>query len=175
MSNRSNRPKNTAHRRGSGRQQDPSKAKALYELQPGGLLYHDWWDVRSVQHAEEWAHAVTSRTDIGADERQLVERAPYFAGIYGRWVPILAAMTLDECIEDGEFAVMKEGDASLVRSMYVSEFVGLEAHGEGTARDVLHRLHAKGVILMDLGGIVALATPWYLKERARRVAAGKLD
>jgi hypothetical protein len=117
---------------------------------------------------------------LDVDTAKLLSKVPYFAKIYGNPIPIMAACLLDDCVEGGWIGLLRDAGPNVptpdqAQQIPLAELVPAEGLDDGeTIRDCLHRLHAGGLLIMDCEGVVALGTPWYVKDRARRVKAGEL-
>lgn len=154
--------------------------KSLWAMQPGGDLYSDWWHIPAGLDPEEWAARANADGRLGADTAKLLSKVPYFAKMYGNPIPITAACILDDCLEDGWIGLLADAGPDVpipdrAKKIPLADLVPAEGLDDGeTVRDCLHRLHACGVLIMECEGVVALGTPWYVKDRARRVEAGEL-
>lgn len=153
--------------------------KDLWAMQPGGDLYSDWWHVPAEMDPQEWADRATTDNRLSTDAVKMMSKVPYLAKIYGTHIPITAAILLDDCIEDGWIGLLRDDGPDTptpdaARRIPLAELVPAEALDGESIRDCLHGLHASGLLIMDCEGVVALGTPWYVKDRARRVKAGEL-
>lgn len=176
--NKTRRPKTKPVQR---RPRTAAKApEGLWAMQPGGDLYSDWWHVPPGLDPEEWAGHVGTDGRLDATTLKLLSKVPYFAKIYGNPIPIMAACILDDCLEDGWIGLLADAGPDVptpdrAKRIPLADLVPAEGLDDGeTVRDCLHRLHADGLLIMECEGVVALGTPWYMKDRTRRVEAGEL-
>lgn len=158
----------------------PEAPKSLWALQLGGSMYDSWWHVQPGQDVDEWARAANENVESDG-ARALTAKVPYYARIYGANIPIIAAEFIDEMVERGTVGILRDAEPGeptpdQARPIPIEELVPPGGFDEGeTIRDVMHGLHAKGLLIVECPGVVAMGTPWYLKDRRRRVAAGELN
>jgi hypothetical protein len=162
------------------RQRRRERQKDLWTLQPGGSMYDSWWHVQPGQDVEEWARLAGQNVD-DEETAALVARVPYYAKVYGANIPIIAAEFIDEMVERGTVGILRgaepgEPTPREAKPVPIEELVPPGGFEDGmTMRDCMHTLHADGWLIVECPGVVALGTPWYLKDRKRRVAAGELS
>jgi hypothetical protein len=176
----SNRPRaGKRPTRSAGARKRVSKQKTLWDIQPGGSLYDEWVTVGD--NAQERADAVAAHSGLDDNTISIAAKVPYFAGHYGRHIPMLAALALDSLVESGSIFQLRDGGPDVppsrdVREIPIEELIPPGPLEEGqSARDCLHNLHACGLLIMENDAVVALGTPWYLKDRKRRIAAGTFN
>lgn len=129
----------------------------LYQNPPKNELYKEWIDCVNVNMAEQWTAAIESP---GSDYSQVLDRASrmsYFASVYGRMVPVVAAHQLDLYIDDGYLPV-QWGEDDPITAVSLTELTN-EMSGEvvADARAAVHQLHALGFLMIfDDGTVIPL-------------------
>jgi hypothetical protein len=167
MSGKANKARRKQERLRQRRQQGQDRLGAsgtgdvcpLYRDPPDGELYSTWIEGSSIRQTFAWFEAVIKDQRAGLDVPDLALRIPYLAAIYGRMLPIGAALQLDRHLDTGSLPVRwAPGDPVIM--VPAAQMAPLaDSFSDAETRIAIHDLHARGYLVLADDGTVIPRTP----------------